>query len=105
MIGAACSGCVADRAPLALAISIVLLVVGMTAGVADAAFPGSNGAVAFVGRRGGEDVIYLRAGRARVRSLLARGTLAHPAFSPLGRRIAFDRASRVGRDIYVMNAG
>src|ERR671931_1820584 len=103
MIGAACSGSVPARVMLAVAACVAVLVVGMAADAANAAFPGRNGAVAFVGRRGGEDVLYLRAGRSRVRGLLARGTLADPAFSPLGRRIAFDRASRVGRDVYVMN--
>src|SRR5689334_9209447 len=104
MSGSACSGGVHRRAMVGLAGCVVLLAGGIDAAPAGAAFPGRNGAVAFVGRRGGEDILYLRAGRARVRTLLARGTIADPAFSPLGRRIAFDRASRVGRDIYVMNA-
>lgn len=64
-----------------------------------------NGALGFVATRHGDTSLYLRKNRRHVRRIRMGGNPpANPAFSPLGRRIAFDRSSRTGRDIWVMQA-
>lgn len=68
---------------------------------ADAAFPGRNGAVAYVGKVDGVQNLLARTGGV-VRGLLKGGTLAGPEWSPQGRRIAVVRSSSAGKDIWVV---
>src|SRR5918911_821041 len=71
------------------------------AAAAGASFKGSNGALAFSGRASSSGLLLLQSpGGGRVRRLAAPGTPADPAFSPLGKRIAF--TSRT--EIWVMYA-
>jgi acid phosphatase type 7 len=68
---------------------------------AGAAFRGANGELAYEGRASSSGALLLRAPSGReVRRLTAPGEPADPAFSPLGRRIAFTSRS----EIWVMYA-
>lgn len=87
-----------------LSLTVVLLAVaGAAPPIAAAAFPGTNGVVAYVGRTSGADRLVLRAGHS-ARTILSGGGLSGTAFSPLGRRIAVSRATSTGRAIWVLDA-
>jgi hypothetical protein len=78
---------------------VATLLVG--AAPADGAFPGRNGEVAYQGRASVNGVLYVRgADGSRLRRLRVPGRPAEPAFSPLGRRIAFGSNGAV----WVMNS-
>jgi len=92
----------------ALAVSL-LLSIGFTMlpmQLSDAAFPGSNGKIAFVSDREGQDEIYVMnpdgSGQTRLTDNIARD--GDPAWSPDGSRIAFTRNKAGAPEIYVMNA-
>lgn len=69
-----------------------------------AAYPGENGAIAFVGERSGQPTIYVRSG-GRTRGFLRDGLAADPVFSPQGRRIALTRElPEIGRGVWIFNA-
>ena len=67
---------------------------------ADAAFPGRNGAVAYVGTVNGVTNVLTRTGNV-VRGIVKGNVVKSPAWSPLGRRIAFGRTSPAGEDIWI----
>ncbi len=98
MAASSCSILVARLHVRALPCLLALLVV---APPASAAYPGSNGAVAYVGQVHGVDTLLARTGRS-VRGLLSGVGLADPVWSPLGRRLAFVRASADGRDVWIV---
>lgn len=76
---------------------------GIAAAPAHAGYPGRNGAVAFVGDRGGETRLYVRTGHRTVARLT--GPVADPAWSPEGQRLAVTRgAPGGGRAVWVMFA-
>src|SRR5918997_2133884 len=57
---------------------------------AEGSFPGRNGELAYHGRASAQGLLYFRAADGdRLRRLRVPGRPAEPAFSPLGRRIAF----------------
>ena len=89
------------RSPIALAAAAGALLCLALAAPAGASFKGSNGALAFSGRASSSGLLLLQSpGGGRVRRLAAPGTPADPAFSPLGKRIAFTSRS----EIWVMYA-
>jgi len=86
-----------------VAAGVVLALTGSVA-PAEAAFPGSNGLIAFtrVTSRGSE-IAVVRPDRTGFRTLIPNATA--PAWSPDGRLIAFDRkTSRGDRDLFIANA-
>jgi hypothetical protein len=81
---------------------LVLLLLLLLAPAAPAAAPGDPGAIAFVGERGGDRVLYVRSHGRTVGRL--RGVLADPAWSPFGRRIAITRETpENGRAVWIYN--
>ena len=85
---------------LTLALAAVLL----APSAASAAYPGENGAIMFVGERGGSTALYLRES-GTTRGFLREPNIGDPVFSPQGRRIAVTRELPVaGRAIWVFNA-
>lgn len=89
----------ATRAILALA----LLAAAAAPAPATAGQPGANGAIAFVGERGDERVVYIRKDGRTVGLLRERG-LADPAWSPLGLRLAITRERPdSGRAVWILN--
>jgi Tol biopolymer transport system component len=65
-----------------------------------------NGAIAFSGKRGTTRVIYSRdADGRRLRSLRIPGRSGDPAFSPLGRRLAFTRHGLAGAQVWITYPG
>jgi acid phosphatase type 7 len=77
--------------PIAVA---ALLLVGAPA-PAGAAFRGTNGDLAYEGRSSASGAILLASHRGAARRLAAPGSPTDPAFSPLGRRIAFGSRSEI----------
>lgn len=85
-------------------ITAAMTALALAAVPAHAAYPGENGAIAFVGERAEEQVLYVRE-RGRTTGLLRGGGLADPVFSPLGRRIAVTRdLPDIGRAVWVLDA-
>ena len=80
--------------------AVACLLLCLTADAALAAYPGANGKVAYIGHRGGQDVLFLRGGH-RTAGILA-GTLAGASWSPRGVRIAVARELDTGRAIWIM---
>ena len=79
-----------------LSLPIALLLVLAVAAPAGAAFRGTNGVLAYEGRTSASGAILLAPrGGGSARRLSAPGTPSDPAFSPLGRRIAFGSRSEV----------
>jgi hypothetical protein len=63
---------------------------------AGAAFPGRNGELAYHGRASEKGLLYVRrADGSRVRRLRVPGRPSDPAFSPLGRRLAFTSSGAI----------
>jgi Tol biopolymer transport system component len=60
-----------------------------------------NGSVAFAGDRGASRAVYLRAPSGRLRVFPTLGRAADPAFSPLGRRLAFTRRGGAGAQVWL----
>ncbi|MDX6665438.1 MAG: hypothetical protein QOG68_1644 [Solirubrobacteraceae bacterium] len=90
---------------LRVVLPCVLAVLVVAAPPATAAFPGKNGKLAYIARVGaGEQSLITRTG-ANVRGLLKGGVLASPAWSPLGRRLAFTRDSSDGKEVWIVAAG
>jgi len=91
--------------PVRLAALACLAVLAWSAGAAHAAYPGRNGAIAFVGRDAtGEQTIFVRGGGV-TRPFLRGDLVANPVFSPSGRRLAFNRDTPgAGRAVWVVNA-
>jgi acid phosphatase type 7 len=89
---------------LLLAAAPVLVGAAAHAGPAGAAYPGHNGAVAFTSERHGEASVYVRR-HGRTRRFLRGDSVADPAFSPRGVRIAVTRErADSGRAIWILNA-
>jgi hypothetical protein len=83
-----------------LLLPVALLVIA-AAPQARAAYPGTNGQIAFVGARGGQVQLYLRSS-GHTAGLLA-GPLEAPAWSPRGVRIAVTRTAPDGSNaIWIM---
>ncbi len=83
------------RVPLAL---LLAALIALTAAVApaQAAFPGRNGVIAYETRSSKRGVFDARNADGRgFRRLVATGRVENPAFSPQGRRLAFDRGGTV----------
>lgn len=81
---------------VAAAVAFVLL----AAPQAHAAYPGTNGEIAYIGHRGGQDILYLRSGHRAV-GILA-GRLAGASWSPRGQRIAVARQLDAGSAIWII---
>ena len=71
---------------------------------AHAAYPGRNGAIAYVGKVGGVTTLLVRKGSS-VRGVLDGPVLASPAWSPGGLRLAVVRSSPEGRDVWIARSG
>lgn len=94
--------------------AVAVLVIASGAGPADAAFPGSNGRIAFSGnpnvlQQSNSSIYTVRPdGRGQTRLTRASGTKSDesPSFSPNGRKIVFDRynLSSGCSQIFVMDA-
>jgi acid phosphatase type 7 len=79
----------------------VLAVLSPATPAAAAAAESENGDIAFAGERAGKPVIYLRDPHSSsLRVVPTRGWAGDPAVSPGGRRIAFTRRGRLGRQIW-----
>ena len=98
------------KAVRSVALSIILLLLAPPA-LAPAAYPGTNGRIAFSSSRDSEpgtglsnfEIYSMALGGSDVTRLTTTGTFVpdlHPTWSPDGRRIAFERAG----EIWVMNA-
>ncbi|MCW2990632.1 MAG: Alkaline phosphatase [Solirubrobacterales bacterium] len=87
------------------ALLLLLLVLALLpAAPAGATAPGKNGAIAFVGHRGPDPVLFIRRS-GRTVGLLRGDGLADPAWSPAGRRLALTReVPGVGRAVWILNA-
>jgi len=82
--------------PVRLLPIVALALALVAAAPAAAAFRGDNGVLAYEGRASSSGAILLAAQSGRgVRRLSAPGKPADPAFSPLGRRIAFSSRSEI----------
>lgn len=66
-----------------------------------AAFPGRNGAIAYVGELDGTSTLLVRRGD-RVRGVLSGGALTSPAWSPQGRRLVVVRAGAEGKELWTL---
>ena len=89
--------------PAALVVCLLLALLAPAA-PAGASGLGENGAIAFVGQRGGDRVVYVRK-RGRTVGLLRGAALADAAWSPFGRRLAVTRElPDSGRAIWIFNA-
>ena len=84
----------------------VLAAILMLAGLnpAEAAFPGSNGKIAFESRRDGPLEIHTITDGGTATRLTVSNFSSDPAYSPDGSRIAFRSGGALGYDIFVMNA-
>ena len=90
-------------------LATALLSVGLLVVVkpAEAAFPGTNGKIAFVSFRDGNREIYTMNSDGTSPARLTKNSVSdlYPAYSPDGKKIAF-RSGRDGNlEIYTMNAG
>ena len=100
------------RFALLLAATAILLPGLSGSGPADAAYPGANGKIVWVGSDAGSDYgIWLMNadGSGKTRLLLGQGDEADPVWSPDGRKVAFSRSGFFPSgctygEIYVMNA-
>lgn len=79
---------------------LALLLLALAAPPAMAAYPGRNGAVAYVADVDGVSTLLVRSG-SRVRAVLDGDTISSPAWSPQGRRIALVRTGPDGQDVWV----
>ena len=87
----------------ALALAVFFLLAGFLApGSAKAAWPGANGAIAFV--RGPHIWVQLPSGKQRQLTDEAEGADSEPTYSSDGQLIAFVRYAGNGSDIWVMNS-
>jgi len=88
---------------IALALAAVLLVPAEPAG---AAFPGTNGKIAFVSNRDGDSEIWVmnQDGSGPMRLTNNQASDGDPAFSPDGQKIAFTSNRSGNFEIYTMNA-
>jgi hypothetical protein len=86
----------AALARLAVAAAVLAALALAGAAPAGAALPGRNGALIYEGKGSRQGYLYLRrpdgGGLRRIR---ATGSVAHPAFSPLGRRVAYASLGQV----------
>src|SRR3954470_24841833 len=87
--GGVCSAVRLRLLPIAAALALT------AAAPAGAAFRGSNGEIAYEGRASAAGTILLASNGGAARRLAAPGKPADPAFSPLGRRIAFGSRSEI----------
>lgn len=80
-----------------IAVALALLALAASGPPAAAAFAGRNGVVSYDGRWSGHGLISLRrpTGFPRLRQIRAPGRPVDPAFSPLGRRIAFATSGQI----------
>jgi hypothetical protein len=84
------------RLALALACLAGLAALALLPAPAGAALPGRNGALIYQGKGSRDGFLYLRqADGSGLRRIHAPGSVAHPVFSPLGRRIAFASLGQV----------
>jgi Tol biopolymer transport system component len=90
---------------VALGFAATLALSGV-AGPAQAAFPGTNGVVAFERKDGAEDFEIYNVSPGGGEGPLTTNSVDDrtPAYSPDGNKIAFVRGAGVGRDIWVMDA-
>lgn len=93
-----------DRAlnPRPLLLLLLLLAALLPAAPAEAAWPGKNGAIAFV--RGPHIWVQLPSGKQRQLTGEAEGADTDPTYSPDGRLIAFVRYQGNDSDVWVMNS-
>jgi hypothetical protein len=83
------------RVPIVLVLAAIAALFAAAA-PAQAAFPGRNGVIAYEARSGPRGIFEARnADGSGLRRLPAAGTVADPAFSPGGRRVAFARSGAV----------
>lgn len=95
--------CLSVVSPRRLAVLPCLLVLAalLPAAPASAAFPGKNGAIAYVGKVGGVTNLLKRSGNV-VSGVLKGNVITSPAWSPQGRRLAAVRTSPEGTDIWIV---
>ena len=87
--------------PVVLLVWLLLALVAFPP-TAQAGAPGDNGAIAFVGERSGEAVLYVRRS-GRTAGLVRGGGIGDPVWSPTGRRLALTRElPDTGRAVWVM---
>lgn len=90
--------------PAALLLVLLAIVCAALPARADAAYPGREGAIAFVGQRDGEAAIYVRR-HGRTTGFLRGGNASDPVWSPRGARIAITRElPDSGRAVWLFNA-
>jgi len=102
-----CSGALAKFAAVLGALAFVLLVTSIISPpVSHAAFPGTNGKIAFTTSRDGNDEIYLMNpdGTGQINITNNPAYDSTPAWSPDGTKIAFVSTRDGNQEIYVMNA-
>ena len=89
----------------ALLITLVT-VAGAAVGTAQAAFPGTNGKIAFESNRDGNEEIYVMNADGTNQTNLTNNAARDyvPAWSPDGSKIAFGSTRDGNDEIYVMNA-
>ncbi|MCW2990524.1 MAG: hypothetical protein JWM73_1118 [Solirubrobacterales bacterium] len=80
---------------------VAALATATLAAPAGAAYPGRNGAVAYVAKVGGVSTLLARSG-AKVRTVLDGNTISSPAWSPQGRRLAVVRTGPDGTDVWIV---
>lgn len=79
----------------------LLMLAGLPADPAGAAFEGRNGAVAYVGKLDGAMTIIVRRGD-RVRGILTGGAMSSLAWSPQGRRLVVARSGAAGKQLWTL---
>jgi TolB protein len=89
------------------AAALVVVALALVAAPAQAAFPGTNGKIAFASQRDGNLEIYVMNadGSGQTRLTNNPANESKPAWSPDGSRIAFSSNRDGNAEIYVMNAG
>jgi Tol biopolymer transport system component len=87
-------------------LATLVLVSGAALGTAEAAFPGSNGKIAFMSDRDGNLEIYVMNADGTGQTNLTNNAAEdlEPAWSPDGSKIAFTSRRSGNYDVYVMNA-